>query len=242
MKRQKIGGPPAGEPWCWSSLEMLISPAFREMSVNCIRFINALEVEHMNHAGTENGNLIMPYNQLQRDWRIPRRLIRRTIEEAARRGLIEERRGLRLGYAKAAPTRFRLTFRPTREGNPPQWRAATNEWRSYRASENKNRSKGSAMAPTKCHKVHRTRLLSVPLRELAVVPHETPLSISREEGGRGAGGVDAEALSRGARGSRARYSVNGQGVLDNSNLSASPLKLILDPVPRGTTSTDRGKH
>ena len=104
MKRQKIGGPPAGEGFCWQTREMLVSPAFREMSVNCFRFINALEVENMNHAGTANGNLIMPYNQLQRYWRIPRRLIRRTIEEAARRGLIEERRGLRLGYAKSAPT------------------------------------------------------------------------------------------------------------------------------------------
>ena len=78
MKRQKTGGPPAGEGFCWYTREMLLHPAFREMSINCRRLINALEVENMNHAGTENGNLKMLYNQLMRSWQIPRRLIRQT--------------------------------------------------------------------------------------------------------------------------------------------------------------------
>jgi hypothetical protein len=37
---------------------MLLSPAFREASVNCRRLIAALETENMNHAGTENGELV----------------------------------------------------------------------------------------------------------------------------------------------------------------------------------------
>jgi hypothetical protein len=180
VKKPRIGGPPAGEGFCWYS-EMLLSTAFREASINCRRFINALEVENMNHAGTENGNLIMPYNQLERWWHIPRRLIRQTIDEAIRRGLIEERRGLRLWYGKSMPTRFRLTFRPTREGNPPQSVAATNEWRRFRSPENV--SKGSEVAPGKCHKVNRVWRPSVPDGELAKVPDHTPPSISRAEGG-----------------------------------------------------------
>jgi hypothetical protein len=87
----------------------------------------------MSNAGTENGNLVMPYNRLARWWGIPRRLIRQTIDEAVERGLIEERRsGWRLSYAKSTPNRFRLTFRDTREGMPPRWVPATNEWRRYR--------------------------------------------------------------------------------------------------------------
>jgi len=119
MRKPKVGGPPAGEAFCWYTREMLLAPAFSEASINCRRLINALEVENMNHAGTENGNLLMPYNQLQRWWHIPRRLIRQTIDEAIERGLIEERRsGWRLSYAKSMPNTFRLTFRPTREGTP----------------------------------------------------------------------------------------------------------------------------
>ena len=121
MSKAKIGGPPAGEGFCWYTREMMLSPAFREASTNCRRFIAALEVENMNHAGTENGNLKMPYNQLVRSWHVPRRLIRQTIDEAIDRGLIEERRGMRLSYAKTTPTRFRLTFRATREGTPLRW-------------------------------------------------------------------------------------------------------------------------
>ena len=133
MAKQKVGGPPAGESWCWYSREMLVSPAFREMSVNCRRFISALEMENMSHAGAENARLILPYNQLQRSWGIPRRLIRKTIDEARERGLIEERRnGWQLSYAKSMPNTYRLTFRPTREGNPPRWIPATDEWRRYK--------------------------------------------------------------------------------------------------------------
>src|SRR5262249_20311634 len=122
-----------GEPWCWYTREMLLAPAFREASINCRRLISALEVENVSHAGTENGNLKMPYNQLVRWWHIPRRLIRQTIDEAAERGLIEERRGLRLWYAKSMPTRYRLTFRPTLTGARARWTPPTNEWRRYQS-------------------------------------------------------------------------------------------------------------
>jgi hypothetical protein len=163
---------------------MLLAPAFSEASINCRRLISALEFENMSHAGTENGNLLMPYNQLERSWHIPRRLIRQTIDEAIERGLIEERRsGWRLSYAKSMPNTFRLTFRATREGSPPQWRPPTNEWRRYRARTPRNKSNGSEVAPDKCHKVHRVRRPSVPQGEPAKVPDRTLLSISRAEGG-----------------------------------------------------------
>ena len=182
MRKPKVGGPPAGEAFCWYTREMLLAPAFSEASINCRRLINALEVQNMSHAGTENGNLLMPYNQLERWWHIPRRLIRQTIDEAVERGLIEERRsGWRLSYAKSMPNTFRLTFRPTREGTPPQWKPPTNEWRRYRSP--KNESNGSDMASGKCHKVNRAQQQSVPHGELAKVPDHTPLSIFRVVGG-----------------------------------------------------------
>jgi hypothetical protein len=133
MAKNKVGGPPAGEPWCWYSREMLLSPAFRGASINCRRFLHALEAENMAHAGTENGNLVMPYNQLELVWHIPRRLIRKTINEAVERGLVEERRaGWQMSYAKKQPNTYRLTHRPTHEKSPPRWIAPTHEWRRCR--------------------------------------------------------------------------------------------------------------
>jgi hypothetical protein len=125
MKTRKnaLCGPPAGKPFCWYTPEMLLSPAFRDASINCRRLIAALEFENMNHAGTENGDLIMPYNQLVRWWGIPRRLIRRTIEEAEERGLIEERHsGWRLPMRSRIPLNTgshfgRLGRAPHRIGN-----------------------------------------------------------------------------------------------------------------------------
>jgi len=184
VRKPKVCGPPAGEAFCWYTREMLLAPAFSEASINCRRLINALEVENMSHAGTENGNLLMPYNQLERWWHIPRRLIRQTIDEAVQRGLIEERhRGWRLSYAKSMPSTYRLTFRPTREGSPPHWKPPTNEWRRYPSRTRKNKSNGSEVAPDKCHKVNGSRHPSVPHSELAKVPDLTPLSISRAVGG-----------------------------------------------------------
>src|SRR5580704_11160140 len=104
MTKAKVSGPPAGEAFCWYTREMLLHPAFRECSVNCRRLIAALEVENLAHAGAENGNLLMPYTQLVRWWHITRRLIRPTIDEAIKRGLVEELRGgYRLSYAKSMP-------------------------------------------------------------------------------------------------------------------------------------------
>jgi hypothetical protein len=184
MRKPKVGGPPVGEPFCWYTREMLLAPAFSEASINCRRLISALELENMSHAGTENGNLLMPYNQLERSWHIPRRLIRQTIDEAIERGLIEERRsGWRLSYAKSMPNAFRLTFRATREGSPPHWKPPTNEWRHYRPRTPKNKSNGSEVAPGQCHKVNGTHHPLVPHSELATVPDLTPLSISRAVGG-----------------------------------------------------------
>jgi hypothetical protein len=111
---------------------MLQSPAFIGASINCRRLIAALEVENMNHGGKENGRLVMPYNQLQRIWRMPRRLIRQAIDEAIERGLIEVKRGLRQCYSTSVPSTYRLTFRSAFEGRPRQEVKPTDEWRRYR--------------------------------------------------------------------------------------------------------------
>jgi len=51
MKRVKAGGPPAGETWCWRTREMILSPAYREASINCRRLMDALEFDPQKQIG-----------------------------------------------------------------------------------------------------------------------------------------------------------------------------------------------
>jgi hypothetical protein len=120
----KIGrftGPPKGEPWSWLTAAMLNSPAWRGMGANTHRLIDFLILEHCRHAGSENGNLMAPYRQLN-DYGLSNRLIPEAIEEGEFLGLIQCKRG---GYrTDNEASRYRLTWMGTGE-NP-----ATNEWRA----------------------------------------------------------------------------------------------------------------
>ena len=57
----KLMKPPPGEPWVWHTRELITSDAWRSQSITCRRFIELLELDHMNHAGTENGHLMVQY-------------------------------------------------------------------------------------------------------------------------------------------------------------------------------------
>lgn len=127
-----VNRPPEDQPWCWLSAELLTSPAWRARSVNCARLIEFLMLEHMAHAGTENGNLAAPYDQLQA-FGIGRRLIRPAIEEAEGLRLLEVRRGGKRNSVEDHISRYRLTFYATRvhrSGQKPYWQAPTNEWKT----------------------------------------------------------------------------------------------------------------
>ena len=114
--------PPKDEPWVWLTRELVSSAAWRSRSINVVRLINFLMVEHMNHAGTENGNLIATYDQLAQ-WRLTRSRIQPSTVEADFLGLLRIVRGGRWAQSNR-PSTYRLTFLPDRNGNPP-----TNEWK-----------------------------------------------------------------------------------------------------------------
>ena len=84
--------PPKDEPWVWLTRELVSSPAWRSRSINCARLIDFLMVEHKNHAGTENGNLMATYDQLV-PWGLTRSEIRAAIDEAEFLGLVRFERG-----------------------------------------------------------------------------------------------------------------------------------------------------
>jgi hypothetical protein len=55
--RKKLNAPPANQPWGWFSFELLESAAMRSLSVNGRRVLDRIRLEHMAHAGLENGRL-----------------------------------------------------------------------------------------------------------------------------------------------------------------------------------------
>ena len=87
-------------------------------------------IEHLNHAGRENGNLFATYDQMVA-FGISRRLVAKTIDEAEQLNLIEVHRFARENFTKAYPLRFRLTFLPDKVVNEANvyYGEATHEWR-----------------------------------------------------------------------------------------------------------------
>ena len=121
-RRRRAQQPPKGEPWAWLTRELIASPAWRSRSVNLRRLMDFLLIEHMNHAGTENGHLKATYDQLEA-YGLTRGTISKAIHEGELRGLLEVNHGGRWNLTNQ-PSTFRLTFYEDRFGNP-----ATNEWK-----------------------------------------------------------------------------------------------------------------
>ena len=140
----KAHRPPKDEPWVWLTRELVSSPAWRCRSINCARFIDFLMAEYMNHAGTENGNLMATYDQLV-EWGVTRSEIYAAIEEAKFLGLVRFERGGRYAGTNK-PSTYRLTFQAVlREESPPtnEWKGKTAEaietWKQDRTQRNRKR-------------------------------------------------------------------------------------------------------
>ncbi len=123
VKEKKIWGPPKGEGWTWQTTELQFSPAWRNRSINTIRLIDFLQIEHRNHAGLENGNLKATYDQLV-EYGLTRSGIKFAIIEAGFLGLVKVTfKGGRFA-GNNQPSTYRLTFYADKDGG-----LATNEWK-----------------------------------------------------------------------------------------------------------------
>ena len=129
--------------------KLLTSDAWMAQGINTRRLLDFLLVEHMNHAGNENGALKATHDQL-RAYGLTGSKIREAIEEADFLGLLRWERGGRWAGSNQ-PSRFRLTFLADGEGNPPtnEWTRRTEgtiqEWKADRsASRSGNRKRKAA--------------------------------------------------------------------------------------------------
>src|SRR5262249_33091400 len=100
---------PSGEPFVMHSRELIASEAWRTRPIHVVRLMDRLEIEHLAHGGTENGNLLLTYDQMV-EAGIGRQYCNDAIKEAERRGLVEAKRASYCGAARTAPTRFGITY------------------------------------------------------------------------------------------------------------------------------------
>ena len=131
-KLRELARHPEGTQFSQLTREMLTSESWKALChfPNAMKVVFRLIEEHMAHAGAANGDLICTYNDFEA-FGIPRRSIRKAIAIAEQLGFIDVLRGrrARAGYDRL-PSRYRLTFEPTGEGEP-----RTNRWASRECIE-----------------------------------------------------------------------------------------------------------
>lgn len=124
-RRGRNQKPPPGEPWVWLTRELLCSPAWCAQSINCRRLMDFLLVEHMNHAGQANGQLMATYDQLAK-FGLTRSQISSAILEAENLGLCRTVHGGKWAGSNQ-PSRYTLNFYWTPADLIPEnnWRRVT---------------------------------------------------------------------------------------------------------------------
>jgi hypothetical protein len=132
--RKRLNAPPANQPWGWFSFELLESAAMRSLSVNGRRVLDRIRLEHMAHAGLENGRLKVTWDDFVK-FGVGRRFIAGALAEVIMAGIVAITQPGRKAWGKdpGDPTQYRLTYLPVAE--PGDFRPPTNEWKSFSAAK-----------------------------------------------------------------------------------------------------------
>ena len=117
-------------PWVWITRDMMGSHTWAALSISARRVLDAMMLEHMSHAGRENGHLAVTYLQLEA-FGVTKADIRRALQELLVCGWIRmTHQGLRVAGG-GEPSRFALTWLPTQVGSS-MVQGATNDWLDVR--------------------------------------------------------------------------------------------------------------
>src|SRR5262249_33744027 len=128
--RRNRNRPPADEPWSWRTATMLESPAWRALPAGARTIVERIEIEHMNHAGTENGKLPVTYNDFEAHG-AQRKMIPFYIRVAVKLGFIDiTEKGLPGAGDTRRATRYALTWIDRHDGAP-----RSNRWKAFEALE-----------------------------------------------------------------------------------------------------------
>jgi hypothetical protein len=172
-KSKQPNSPPSGAPWIWQTADILASPAWRAMSINARRALDRIMLEHMAHAGTENGNLLVTHRQFI-EAGVSRDYVADAIDELEHLRLIRVTVRGRGGIGSHHANRFLLTWMPERgsrfcddpwtrtdEGRVQAWQQARKalKRKRQRSTQTKSRDGVKNHFPTP---QTRTRALRIP--------------------------------------------------------------------------------
>jgi hypothetical protein len=123
--------PPKGEPWIWLTREMLSSPAWRALTPAALKVVKRVMLEHMAHAFTANGNLVVTYSDF-REYGVRNRTVRTAIAIAEALGWLDVTvRGKASFEDQRYPSRYALTWLP----QPGSGKPASNRWRGIKTDQ-----------------------------------------------------------------------------------------------------------
>jgi hypothetical protein len=109
---------------------MMESPAWGALTAPARRVVDRIVIEHMHHAGTMNGELVVTYDNFQA-FGISRGAIKPAIEVAVKLGFIDITAiGLRSYGNARRPSSYALTWLPRNDGAPP-----SNRWNAIKSKE-----------------------------------------------------------------------------------------------------------
>jgi hypothetical protein len=126
-RKEKLNRAPEGENWVWVTRAMLESDAWGALSLAARRVIDRIMVEHLAHAGTENGNLVVTYADF-RKFGIRPNSLKKAINLSVSLGfiIITEKGRSSVGPDRW-PSRYALGWLPLKDGTP-----AANRWKAWR--------------------------------------------------------------------------------------------------------------
>jgi hypothetical protein len=116
MQRKWIE-PPRNRPWARVYIDVIDSVAWRELSINARRVLDALIAQHFRYWQKENGKLQISYRDFEHAC-VTRRLIGKAIQELKAAGLITVRQGTPTNDVMRPPSLYELTIYPPQAGLP----------------------------------------------------------------------------------------------------------------------------
>jgi hypothetical protein len=116
--------------WAWSPREALESPAYRALSLSGHRVLARIQLEHLEHAGKENGKLPVTFRDFN-EYGVHWNAIAPGIREVRALGFIRiTQEGWSGNGEWCRPNKFALTHLPTKDNPKP-----TEDWKRIETIE-----------------------------------------------------------------------------------------------------------
>lgn len=114
--------------WIAHRLQLLVSPAWRLRPKPLANILERLEIEHMRHAGKENGNLFVSFDQFVAAG-VSRKVIRAAEAAGEALGLLVVTRSETIVGNIRGASKYRLTYVPEKGRRAPtdEWQGITDE-------------------------------------------------------------------------------------------------------------------